>query len=260
MKRIIFQIFLLLFLLYPASDCKGNDILGIQPPPPYGVFSTMSADSPDEGRAAFAVSMEKTGEPDIYRYSAALEMGLMNTVSIGLTIPYFDNLEDGIEDISFSLKHRFYRGEKYGPSLAYLITAALDSGTGEHSSRGNVGAGLVASKRVGPVIGHANFIYSFPGDSHLEEEVRFSAGIDFSAAHNFKVLGEIYGKKSFFSRDVDQLEARIGYRILAGEGFYATLGVGFGLGDRAPEYRVMASISLLLPRIKRPIEKVLEEG
>jgi hypothetical protein len=258
MKRYIFPLVLLL-CAFPAAECRGDDILGIQPAPPYGIFSTLSADSPGERQVALAFSFEKTGEPDIFRYSSSIEIGIRNTISAGLTLPYFDNENDGLEDIAFSIKHRFYGGNRHGLSLAYLITAAIDSGSGEHSAGGHVGAGLIASKRVGPFNGHVNFIYSVPGESDFEEEIRFSAGVDFSAAHDFNVLGEIYGRKSFFSDDTDQLEVRIGYRLLAGEGFYTTLGVGFGLDDREPEYRVMASLSLLLPRIEGPIERVLEE-
>jgi hypothetical protein len=96
-------------------------------------------------------------------------------------------------------------------------------------------------------------------DSALDDELRLSAGIDFAAAHNFWLLGELYARSTYFSSDVDQLEARVGYRVLAGGGVYATLGAGFGLNNRAPDYRVMASVSLLLPQEVRRIERVLEE-
>ncbi len=52
-----------------------------------------------------------------------------------------------------------------------------------------------------------------PGKGRLEDEVSFLAGLDFAAAHNFKLLAELYCRKSHFSNKVDTIEGRVGYRI-----------------------------------------------
>jgi hypothetical protein len=257
--------FILLLVLIPAvmligGECRGEDLGGVQPPAPYGVFSTLSAESPGAGQAALAVALEKSGEPDFSRYTSLLAIGITESIEVGLTLPYVDNSSDGLEDVSFSLKHRFREEDGYVPALAYLIAAALDSGSEEYGTEGYAGAGVVASKRLGPVNGHLNLIYTVPGDSDLDGAARFSAGIDFSAAHNLMMLGEFYAAESYYSDRTDRLEARFGYRFLSGEGVFTTLGVGFGLNDRTPEYRLMASIALFFPRIERPVEKVYEEG
>ena len=47
------------------------------------------------------------------------------------------------------------------------------------STDGRAGAGIIVSKRVGPVCGHANIFYEKVGSSKLEDEVSFAAGFDF---------------------------------------------------------------------------------
>jgi hypothetical protein len=258
-KCVFFLIFPFFSVILLTGYCYGLDLSGLQPPAPYGVFSTMSANSPEKGKAAVAFSVERAGEPDFSRFSTHLAYGITDNVELGISVPYVDNSETGLEDITFGIKHRFFDEGRYGPSIAYIVTVALSSGTDELSTDGSIGAGIAVSKRVGPVYGHANLFYSIPGNSSLEDEVRFSGGIDFSAAHDFRILGEVYGEKSHFSDDIDQLEARLGYRFLTGEGVFTTIGVGFDIDDGAPEYRLMVSITLHFPREEKPIEKVYEE-
>lgn len=258
MKKYLFPAVFLLANLLIAEHCYGADLSGLQPPAPYGVFSTMSASSPPRGTAAIALSAERSGEPNFWRLSTHLAYGITDSVEFSASIPYVDNTNSGLEDIAFGVKHRFFDEGKYGPSIAYLFTFSVASGVDELSTEGRAGGGIILSKRVGPVNGHANLFYTLPFDSALKDELRFSAGIDFSASHDFRILGELFGRSSHFSDEVDQLEARFGYRFIIGEDTFTTLGVGFDIKDRDPEYRIMASLTLLFPREKKTIKKVYE--
>lgn len=260
MKKYLFPLVLLFSGVFPSGYGEGFDLSGLQPPAPYGVFSTMSANTPGKGRAAVAFSAEKSGRPDFFRLSTHLAYGITDNIEFSVSIPYVEDSVGGLEDMAFGIKHRFFNEGRYGPSVAYVLTASANSGIDELSTDGRIGAGIAFSKRVGPVYGHANIFYARPGKSVLEDEVRLSAGLDFSAAHDFRILGEFYGRKSHYSKEIDQLDVRFGYRFLTRKNLFTTLGVGFGIKDRTPEYRLMASMTILFPRKDRPIRKVYEEG
>jgi len=243
-------------------DAYGFDIKGLQPVAPYGVFSTFSADSLKKGNYAFGAGVEKSAEPDFFRYLFQYAHGINDRIEFIATVPYVDrwnNVKSGFEDIALGVKHRFIDETKYTPSAAYMVNASIPSGKEMFSTDGRAGAGLIVSKRVGPVSGHANIFYEKAGSSKLEDEVSFAAGFDFSAAHDFKVLAEIYGRKSHYSGSLDDLEGRFGYRFMTTDYLYTTVGVGVDLKNRSPEYRLMLSITAILPVEKKTIKKVYEE-
>jgi hypothetical protein len=166
---------------------------------------------------------------------------------------------DGFEDIALGFKHRFFDEGKYGPSLACILNTSIPSGREGFSTDGRFGIGFIVSKRVGPVKGHVNLFYEKPGKRSLEDELSFLAGLDFAAAHNFKILAELYCKKGHDSGKIDSVEGRIGYRIKTTDFIYTTFGVGFDLKNRNPETRIMFSVSFLLPPEKKEVKKIYEE-
>jgi len=122
-----------------------------------------------------------------------------------------------------------------------------------------VGIGLIVSKRVGPFNGHLNFFYERPGSGRLKDEISLLGGVEFSAAHNFKILSEIIVKKSHYSHDNNQIEARFGYRIKTTDYIYTTFGAGLGINNRSPEYRLFLSVNFTTPYEKKKIKKFIEE-
>lgn len=261
MKKYIFLLFFFSCFL-SIRYAYGFDIKGLQPVAPYGVFSTFSADSLKKGSHAFGAGIEKSVEPDFFRYLFQYAHGINDRIEFIATIPYVDgwnNLKSGFEDIALGVKHRFVDEIKYTPSVAYMVNASIPSGKEVFSTDGRAGAGLIVSKRVGPVSGHANIFYEKAGSSKLGDEVSFAAGFDFSAAHDFKVLGEIYGRKSHYSGSLDVLEGRFGYRFMTTGYLYTSIGVGVDLKKRSPEYRITLSITGILPVEKKTIKKVYEE-
>lgn len=259
MKRYLFLVFVAsLFLI---NNSYAFEVEGIRPLAPFGVFSTFSAESLGKGRAGVAIGFERSKHPDFYRFTNQFAYGITDRIELDITVPYvlsWQNSVDGFEDIAFGLKHRFFDEGKYGPSLAYIVSASVHSGREEFSTEGSIGGGLIVSKRLGPVTGHANVLYFRPGNGKFKDDITFAAGLDFSAAHNFKILGELYGKKSYAGK-IDRLELRFGYRIQTTEHIFTTIGAGFDIKNRSPEYRLMLSLTYILPGEEKKIKKIIEQ-
>lgn len=259
MNRTIFVVVVILFF---SGSSFAFDVSGLQPVAPNSIFSTFSAESLPKTKVAVETAFEKSKDPDFYRFSLRTAYGISDSIEFNMTVPYvynFDTTLDGMEDIAVGFKHRFYDEGKYGPSLAYLINASIDNGRAEFSTHGGYGIGFIMSKRVGPFKGNMNFFYERPGSGQLREEVTFLGGIEFSAAHNFKMLGELLVRKSYFSNQYDQVEARFGYRIKTTDSIYTTIGMGVDLNKRNPEYRILISLSYTPPEEKKEIKKIIEE-
>jgi len=260
MKSVCFLI--LLFSLIPRTSSYAFEISGLQPVAPNGIFSTFSAESLPKNKVSFELGLERSREPDFYRFTLKGAYGISDSMEFGVTLPYvykFSESVDGMEDVAIGVKHRFYDEQKIGPSIAYLLNASFDTGNKVFSTNGRFGAGLIISKRVGPFSGHMNIFYELPGTRRLKDEISFSAGIEFAAAHNFKMLGEILARKSYDSHGYDHIEARFGYRIKTTESIYTTLGAGLDIKNRTPEYRFMISLSYTSPQEKKEIKKIIEE-
>lgn len=264
MKRNLFSFLLLAFFVFlgRSSFAVSFEQSGLQPLAPNGIFSTFGASTMEAGKAAAAVAFEMAKEPDFYRYSGHFSYAMTDSLEISVSAPYvsdWENKKSGFEDIVLGARHRFFSEGKYGPALAYLIEVSPKSGRREFSTDGHIGAGIIVSKRIGPVVGHLNFIYSIPGDRDLENQIVFSGGLDFSAGHKFRILGEVYTKKSYYESEFDKVEARFGYRFLTTKNLFTTFGVGFDLKDSNPEYRLFLSFTGVFPESKRTIKKITEE-
>ncbi len=247
-------------LLAAAQGASAVDIAGVQPTSPYGIFSTIMTNSPAQGHSAVSFGLETTIKPGYTRFVTGLATGITDTMEAGLTIPYISRQGGGLEDITLSFKHRVLEETDYTPSVAYLLDAALDSGVEDSTTDGALGAGLLLSKRAGPLRGHVNLLYSKPFQPGLRGDVRFAAGVDFSASNSSKLLAEYVMSKGYDSPNFIQEGARFGYRFIYDEGVFTTVGIGMDIGQRVPNYRVIASLSVLFPRVGHIIEKVYEEG
>lgn len=251
----------LLSVILPLDHSYAIDLKGPQPLPPYGIFSTFTAEGLRKGKSGIALGIEVSRQPDYYRIINNFGYGITDDIEFDLTIPYvsgWQNDIDGFEDISLALKYRIIDEGRYGPSMALLVAASPDTGRKEFSTDGSLLGGLIVSKRVGPFSGHINALYSRPLSSRFDDEVTIAAGVDFAASHNFKLLSEVYGKKSYSGR-FDHVEFRLGYRIITAENLFTTLGMGFDLKNRTPEYRLIFSLSYIFPPDKKGIKRIYEE-
>ncbi|MBI5632070.1 MAG: hypothetical protein HZA15_01100 [Nitrospirae bacterium] len=258
MKKILIIIAFFLF----SSDIFAFDISGLQPVSPYGVFSTFSSESLPKSKTSIELSLERSRERDFYRVQFKGAYGLTDHFEVMLTVPYvYDYLGsvDGVEDIAIGFKHRFYDEGKYGPSLAYIAAASLPVGHEGLTSGGRTGIGLILSKRLGPFRGNFNISYEQPGKDSLQDEILFASGIEFSATHDLDILAEFFARKVHFSKEYDQLEARLGYRLKTSDYIYTTVGIGADFKARSPEYRLLLSVSFTNVKGKNKVMKIYEE-
>ncbi len=253
-KYILMAGSILCIFLFPGLS-QGVDLNGLQPPAPYGVFSTMTATSPKKGQAAISFTYDTLINSSFYRFGSNIAYGMYDRLELSLSV---SEQRDGFEDIALGIKHRIIDKGADGPSVAYLVSASVDSGSTAVSTDGSFGGGIIISDRVGPVQGHTNLFYAWPLGSGLKGEFTASAGIVFSAAHNVWLLGEIYGRSSHFSKKIDQMETRLGYRVRVGDNLYANLGFGIDMKHKPANYRLMASLALLFPQEERTIERIYE--
>jgi len=257
-KKILIIIAFFLF----SGDSFAFDISGLQPVAPDGVFSTFSAESLPKNKATIELSLERSHEPDFYRVQLKGAYGLNDHIEFLITLPYvYDYLgsTDGIEDVAIGVKHRFYDEGKYGPSLAYILTASLPAGSDHFTSGGRTGLGLILSKRLGPFRGNFNFFFLQPGKGNLQSEFHLSSAVEFSATHDSDILAEFLARKVHFSNEYDQLEARFGYRFKTSDFIYTTVGVGADFKARSPEYRLLFSVSFTNAKGKKKVKKIYEE-
>ncbi len=249
-------------LIIPVTSVFAFDTEGLRPLPPYGVFSTFSAESLQQNSVGIDLSLEKSSRPNFYRSTLQLAYGLHDRFEIDVTLPYDDNTQrqiSGLEDANFGIKHRVLDEGKYYPAIAYMLTVATPSGAKQYTTNGEDGAGLVFTKKIGPFKEHLNILYERPGNSALHYQYNLNWGSELAITHDSNILAELVGRKDYFQNKIDLLEWRVGYRIATLENLYTTLGAGFNIERRTPDYRLLFSISLILPQHKKKLEKIYEE-
>lgn len=259
-KGLCLFIFSLSFLL--ANSVSAFDIKGLQPVPPYGVFSTFSAESLKQNQVGVSLELERSVGPDFYRTSLKGAYGLHDKFEILFTLPYsFANkdAEDGIEDVSFGVKHRLINESDYLPAFAYLLTVSIPSDNNQISTDGRFGGGLLFTKKVGPFKGHLNLLYIVPGREEFHNEYDLNLGAELAVTHSSKFLAELVGRKDFDKRKLNLLEWRLGYRVATTDNIFTTIGAGWNFKNRTPDLRLMFSVSVILPFQKPRIQKVYED-
>jgi hypothetical protein len=264
-KKFYFVFFIVCSLssvLCLLSSANAFDVKGLQPLPPYGVFSTFSAESLKQNKVGFGLSVEKSYDPNFYRTIFQLAYGLHDKFEFNVTLPYvaeWENRVDGFEDVSFGVKHRVMDEGKYEPAIAYVLTVSPPSGKDEFTTDGRIGGGMLVTKKIGPFKGHLNAFYSKPEKKGLKDEYSVNLGVELAVTHDSKLLAEIVGRKNYFENKIDLLEWRLGYRIATTDYLYTTIGAGFDIKNRTPDYRLMFSVSVILPPEKKRIQKIYEE-
>ncbi|HMK61382.1 MAG TPA: hypothetical protein VK452_09615 [Dissulfurispiraceae bacterium] len=245
-----------------ANTVQAFDIKGLQPVPPYGVFSTFSAESLKQNQIGAGIEMERSIDPDFYRASLKGAYGLHDKFEILFTLPYiFANKDtgDGIEDVSLGVKHRLLDESDYFPAFAYLLTVSIPSDNDKISTDGRVGGGLLLTKKIGPFKGHMNLLYIVPGRSELHNEYDLNLGTELAVTHSSKILAELIGRKDFEKGKLNLLEWRLGYRVATADNIFTTIGAGWNFKNRTPDLRLMFSVSVILPFQKPKIQKVYED-
>ena len=252
----------LIILIIPVTSGFAFDTEGLRPLQPYGVFSTFSAESLQQNAVGISLGLEKSSEPNFYRTTLQLAYGIHDRFEIDMTLPYIDGYEshiNGFEDANFGIKHRILDEGLYYPAIAYMLTVATPSGSEAFTTNGEHGAGLLFTKKIGPFKEHLNILYEKPGNSNLHSQYDVNLGSELAITHDSNFLAELVGRKEYFKDKIDLLEWRVGYRIATLENLYTTLGAGFNIERRSPDYRLLFSITIILPKEKKKLQKIYEE-
>ncbi len=259
MKKILYiiSIFSLVIVARPSS---AFDNLGLLPPQPLGVFSTLSAETIGSNHYGIILSAERSIDTSFYRFTLSAEYGITDSSDFIVTFPYitgFQNTE-GLDDISFGFKKQFISGLKYGPDISYVLSFAAP-GKDAFSSGGHAGVGVLLSKRVGPFQGSLNMFYYKPTSASQEDLFETRIGFDLAAGHNFNILSELLIRKGHDSESVGLVEGRLGYRVRLSTGSFSVLGLGYDFKNRDPEWRFFFSVTMNFPVKKKEIKKIYEE-
>ncbi len=225
---------------------------GYQPVQTTGVFSVFSAKTTLADRIVIEPGLEIVKEPDVQRFSFRAVYGITGNTEAGISLSGGSREgEDGMEDVSFGIRHRFIDEGQYGPAAAALLAVSLPAGDetkGFGSGNLETEALIIASKRIGPFTGYFNMGYNIIYGSDKNNEFILAGGLDFSAAKRLVLLAELYGKTSRDSDKINLIEARVGYRTILAKSISNTVGLGFGLNSREPDYRLMILFTLGYPQ------------
>ncbi|GBD98298.1 hypothetical protein BMS3Abin07_00309 [bacterium BMS3Abin07] len=235
----------MLFFSVPSS---AFELKGLQPIQPYGGFSAFNASTPGKGVYSMGIGFERSVDMNYYRATINGGYGISSGTEFLLTIPYlieWNNSLDGLEDISAGIKQRFFKENKYGPSVAYLLKFSLPTGKNKFTTGGAAGAGLIISKKLGPFSSSLNLIYSVPFDGSYSKQLELIWGLDLRSAHDFDIVAELYAVDSYFTAGFDSVEGRLGYRIRTAENVYTVLGAGYDFKGHDPEFRLTVSFNFI---------------
>lgn len=248
-------IFLFLSFIIFSNSARALEI-SPQPIAPYGLFSAFSAETLKKGHSAYSLSLERSVEPDYYINRLSLAYGITEKIEFGLSLPYvIENRTDGLGDSSFGFKYKFIEQGRIGPSFTTIFYVSPPTGNDSLSAGGRFGIGGFITKRIGPVTGHINLIYTKPTSASLKDEIVLTGGFDFSASHSFDLIAEIFAVKPHTGNSFELLEGRFGYRLKTTDYIFTTIGIGTDFKNRTPEYRLFFSVSFL-PFIERETEEI----
>ncbi|MFC1769870.1 hypothetical protein ACFLZI_02285 [Nitrospirota bacterium] len=245
MKKIVY---LLLFLCFAVgSPALALDSTVYVSPAPLGLFSTSSTDTPGFNEYYIGFGMERAENPDYYRYTLSVAYGVSEKLELGLNLPYIKDELNSPEDMRLALKYRVFGKGRNAFSGGYMFTISPSWESDDYSAGGSYGSAILATKRLGPFKGLANLHFRKYWDQDFDDELRFMAGFIFSASRELDVLAEYYSIKRQSDDTPFLSEARFGYRFSSDHDLYASVGVGVGLNEPSPSYRLLGSLSYILP-------------
>lgn len=290
MKKLVYLL-VFAFILFGIKEISFAQNIPLAQPRSYqpigttGVFSVFGAKTLKKGQIAIGVAADfataiyydDDSHPDQKTLALQLGYGITEKFDIGLDLPftwwYPDNAgfhEQGLDDLSAGLRYRILDEKDVAPALA--IVGAVIFPTGEEDKGLSTGGTdyetkLILSKRIGPVNSHLNVGYAWPSTKKydLQDGLTYGIGADFSASSSVLLLAELAGNKNRYTEAIhpgagkDPLELRGGLRIISDIGFITTLGVGVGLNDASPDYRMLAAIVYTYPPEGKRVIKVKED-
>ncbi len=236
-----------IFLCLLPSVAAAFDLDLVRPQSPYGGFFAYSAETIPKGDFAVGYSLERSQKPDFYRQVVGGAYGLGNRADLTLDAGFVNGYhgQGGFEDIGAAFKYRLLDEGRYAPAVAAMAFGYAPTGRDTVSWGGGVGGGVALTRTLGPLTANLDAIITNPGQSGLHNEFDFLGSLGFPIAHGATILSEFQVRKEAYSGRVDLSEVRFGYRIMSDK-LYSALGLGFGLKERHPQFRLIISVGALL--------------
>lgn len=188
--------------------------------------------------------------------SFVLKYGLIKDLDLGIELPYkfidFGGGDDveGIGDIIFTIKYLFWDESSNLPALALTFTIKTETGNKDKGlGSGEVDYGLngIITKEINKFVTHLNFGYIFvgdPEDEDLDDIFSYSVALEYPINERLNIVGEITGETAFEGSFNDNpLNGMIGLNYVLNRIVSYDFGVGFGICDASPDYRIITGLT-----------------
>lgn len=223
-------------------------------------LSTDDAGTVEPGHLEVELGWEYANQPNDDTENSiaiALTTGVVwDRLDFGIEIPYlFLNPDDGADEDGFGdmearLKLRFLDETDSFPAMATTVgikTTTGDKDKGLGSGEIDVPINLIATKGFDRLTLHANLGYNIIGEPEGEDvsnTVGYGVAGEFAVTEIFCVVGEVVGEIQTEDTDSDNpAEILIGATYELPFGTVLDGGVGFGLTDGSPDYKITAGLT-----------------
>ena len=211
----------------------------------------------DQVTAAFgAAYVNEANGNDVFDFPIDLGFGVRENFEITINIPFsYLNPETGPEvagfsDISLRPEFNFLEETESFPALSLAAVFKFDNGDedrGLGSGEVDYSLALQASKQFSPVVLHFNLGYTFTGEPrgvNLDDVVFYNFGAGYTVSDSLSLVGEIIGQtNSDPAGDDDLWEWLGGFIYQPDEGYALDMGLGTGLTDSSPDFRLTAGLT-----------------
>jgi cobalt/nickel transport protein len=186
--------------------------------------------------------------------SLTLTYGLLEKMDLGIGSGYIfldpkeDGKENGFADTEVKAKYRFFDEENWIPAFAIsgilkIPTASESKGLG--SGQADFGMNAIVTKNISKRLAlHLNLGYTLIGENHMDNELNYSMGGQFSLTDRWAVVGEIVGVNNLNGHiGDDPLSFLIGTYSLLTDHVILDGGLEVGASKAAPDFRFTTGLT-----------------
>lgn len=242
---------------------------------PFMIFSTLILTSPflyaarplttddawtvEKGKFQLEAGFDATRQDNHDRElgpSVTLSYGLFERMDLGLGSGYIfldpkeGERENGLADTELKAKYRLFDEKDWIPAFAIsgtlkIPTARESKGLG--SGQADFGINAIATRNISKRLAlHLNLGYTFIGENHVDNELNYSLGCQFTVTEKWALVGEVVGVNNLNGRKGDDpFSALIGAYYLITDNIVWDAGIETGMSKAAPDFRFTMGLTLL---------------
>jgi cobalt/nickel transport protein len=186
--------------------------------------------------------------------SVTLSYGLLERMDLGLGSGYIfldpkeGERENGFADTELKAKYRLFDEKDWIPAFAIsgtlkIPTASESKGLG--SGEADFGINAIATKNLSKKLAlHLNLGYTFIGENHVDNELNYSLGCQFTLTEKWALVGEVVGVNNLNGRKGDDpLSSLIGTYYLISDNLVLDAGIEIGVSKAAPDFRITTGLT-----------------